>query len=703
MGAALVDTALEHARHGFRVQPAHGKRPLATAWPTVATDDPETIRNLFFAAPGADQISILTGRGLLVLDIDTRKGGDASLVTLCASHEPLPMTVTARTGSGGKHYYFQLPPGVEARNSADKLGTGLDIRGDGGQVIAPGSAHDTGGRYAWLDGLSPDEVAIAPCPAWLLALVVKAPPRPAAPAMRPAGTDRREAVYRASKYLARLDPAVEGSGGDHQTWLAALAVVRGFNLSETDAFDLLWNEYNPRCSPPWNERELRHKITSAANDSTATPGYLLDAPRPQREPLRVVRPGEQPRAQQGDAAPAAPGHVVGEQLATHWRTIDEHGPWLHEMPPRRRWLLRMPADSATGREERGLLPLGKVGMLVAGGGVGKTMALTQLALAVATGLPWLCGPAGEGGLLPPEGGGRVLLAMAEEDAQEMHRRLYSAHETMRRNAQLTDEESALAARRITVLALAGENVTLVQGGGQGYGREEIRPSSLAAEFVERLNTPDDPWSLIIMDPLSRFAGLDTETDNAAATRFVQVLETLTKAPGEPTVLVAHHTNKTARKEGTRDGTGARGSSALIDGVRWVAELVSEALSAEAPPGTPRTALLEVTKSNYSPLPDAPFRLVRGEHGELSMATKEVVAARAAAAPEPSVARRQKGTAEKRERVIQELQTWESISRNMLVANTGVSRDLVSGILESLVAEGKVRALGSKMEGYQWIR
>lgn len=69
---------------------------------------------------------------------------------------------------------------------------------------------------------------------------------------------------RASRFLAKMPEAIDGSEGHKATLRAAIALVRGFGLSQTDALDMLVREYNPRCRPPWTERELRHKVQDAA-------------------------------------------------------------------------------------------------------------------------------------------------------------------------------------------------------------------------------------------------------------------------------------------------------------------------------------------------------------------------------------------------------------------------------------------------------
>ncbi|HPC94987.1 MAG TPA: bifunctional DNA primase/polymerase [Sedimentisphaerales bacterium] len=92
-------------------------------------------------------VGVATGpeSGIVVLDVDKRHGGVESLKGL----GDLPRTATVKTG-GGWHYYFKCPEGVDIRNSAGKLGPGLDVRGAGGYVVAPPSMHASGVPYKWL-------------------------------------------------------------------------------------------------------------------------------------------------------------------------------------------------------------------------------------------------------------------------------------------------------------------------------------------------------------------------------------------------------------------------------------------------------------------------------------------------------------------------------------------------------------------------
>jgi hypothetical protein len=105
-----------------------------------------------------------------VVDIDPPHGGQASLERLMAEHRGDFPAASVRTGSGGNHIYLTHPGGKVA-NTAGRLGDGIDVRGDGGYVIAPPSRHPAGGTYGWM-GPTP---LVHAAPAWLIAALRAAP------------------------------------------------------------------------------------------------------------------------------------------------------------------------------------------------------------------------------------------------------------------------------------------------------------------------------------------------------------------------------------------------------------------------------------------------------------------------------------------------------------------------------------------------
>lgn len=170
--------AHDYARRGLRVLPIRPgeKRPPMAAWQHAATTEAATIDAWWTGLYRDHGVGIATGHGsgIFVLDVDVAGGktGDETLADLCDRYGPLPETATVITASGGQHLYFSLPKGTEVRNDAGRrLGPGLDIRGEGGQVVAPPTRIGDRG-YEWEGGEPGD---IAPAPAWLLELVTTIP------------------------------------------------------------------------------------------------------------------------------------------------------------------------------------------------------------------------------------------------------------------------------------------------------------------------------------------------------------------------------------------------------------------------------------------------------------------------------------------------------------------------------------------------
>src|SRR5690606_13129278 len=150
--AELMQAALEYARRGWRVFPCRpgDKRPMkGFRWRDEATIDEETIKRWWKRWPEAN-IGLATGGGrdgdgVVELDVDGEEG-KRCLRELEVAYCPLPRTLEARTGGGGRHIFFKAPNWY-IPNSANKIGRKLDIRGDGGYIVAPPSIHRSGKRY----------------------------------------------------------------------------------------------------------------------------------------------------------------------------------------------------------------------------------------------------------------------------------------------------------------------------------------------------------------------------------------------------------------------------------------------------------------------------------------------------------------------------------------------------------------------------
>lgn len=200
-------------------------------------------------------VGVLTGAesGIVVLDVDPRHRGDETLRELLAKHGPFPLTPEAATGGGGSHVYF-AHPGIQVSNSAGSVGGGLDVRADGGFVVAPPSLHQSGRRYAWVDGLRPDQVPLAAVPPWLLHLMCHA--KVTEPGVRLA--QRRD--------LLKLG-AAEGSRNASVASLAGHLLRR--EVDPHAVLDLLraWN--SARNSPPLPDEEVLSTVESIAGAELA--------------------------------------------------------------------------------------------------------------------------------------------------------------------------------------------------------------------------------------------------------------------------------------------------------------------------------------------------------------------------------------------------------------------------------------------------
>lgn len=194
--ATLLKAALAVARNGKPVFPCKpgGKEPLTRRGHIDATTDPRKIHMWWKRWPNAN-IAVPTGgrSGVLVLDVDY----PASLDALEAKHGQFPETRTHSTGSGGMHLIFAYPEGSDIRNSAGKLGEGLDVRGEGGYIIVPPSR--TTRPYEVLDALP-----LADTPPWLRETLTK--PK------RPAGKVRM--IHTAPSIGADGSPILQGSRDD---------------------------------------------------------------------------------------------------------------------------------------------------------------------------------------------------------------------------------------------------------------------------------------------------------------------------------------------------------------------------------------------------------------------------------------------------------------------------------------------------------
>jgi Bifunctional DNA primase/polymerase, N-terminal len=185
-GKCRADALCDYVSRGWSVFPVppgtkksykSAERSGGRAW--GMTRDPDEICRDFTRWPDAG-IGIPTGavNGLVVVETDTVVGGHAtdgepSLRELEAKYGALPETLQAISPSGSIHRYFKHPAGgIKIKCSSSEIGPGIDVKGDGGMVLAPPTVRSGVGEYRGLNN-NP----IAPMPDWLIELTGKQPPK----------------------------------------------------------------------------------------------------------------------------------------------------------------------------------------------------------------------------------------------------------------------------------------------------------------------------------------------------------------------------------------------------------------------------------------------------------------------------------------------------------------------------------------------
>ncbi|MCP4965712.1 MAG: AAA family ATPase [bacterium] len=173
-----LDHAVDYGQRGWRAIPITPGRkyPPLKEWQHLATSDLDTITKWWTGLYKDYGIGIATGSGsgFWVLDVDVGEGkqGFFSFREMVHQYGKLPPTITAHTGSGGLHLLFKWDPERPVTNGmATQLGPGLDIRGQGGQIVVAPSIHPNGEPYAWDEARSPWNQELAGAPDWLYKLI----------------------------------------------------------------------------------------------------------------------------------------------------------------------------------------------------------------------------------------------------------------------------------------------------------------------------------------------------------------------------------------------------------------------------------------------------------------------------------------------------------------------------------------------------
>ncbi|MFT3672043.1 bifunctional DNA primase/polymerase [Aestuariivirga sp.] len=519
--------ALALAAKGFRVFPipANSKKAVLVDFPNKATTDEAKIREWWTdwdEALAHHNIGISTN-DLLVIDIEGQsKSGIPPLETIKKIEAELgKLHFMTDTPSGGYHVYLRLPEGRRVANSVRRLWPGVDTRSWHGYVLADGSVIDDA-PYRWTESI-PDENRVPEAigelpiaPDWFLDRFNA----PKEKADQPADIDydTPDAVLKATDFLKRAKPSIQGDGGNDQAYRTACR-VRDFAVSEDTALELMCDHWNNRCEPPWSVDELEQAIGNAYRYAQNTP--------------RV--PGSEFEAVAIEDAPSP-----GKSLPL---VCEPHGDLDAATIPKRHWLIE------------GVAARGFVTLVSAPPGSGKTQFLAQLMLSAAYDAP-LAGFAVKEATA-------AWSFNAEDDISEMRRRIAAAaqHHNLRHDARKHDW---------AINSGVEHPLNIAKWDPQAH---RLRIDFGAIENL-KANIVKQQIGLLILDP---FADLHDapESDNDAIKRVMGVFTQLAQ-DCNCAVVIATHTRKlpNASSDGhAGNAESVRGASAMVAKARVVLTLM----------------------------------------------------------------------------------------------------------------------------------
>ena len=464
-------------RNQWKLFPAiwrDGHKPLV-AWNEESSSDPEVHAAWLEKWPDAYLCVACKQSNITILDVDNKHGkdGSASLVGLELEYGDLPTTLHVKTPSGGDHYYFE---GAVAA-SVGKLAPGVDT-----PVMAPipGSLVSGKGGYEILQ-----DVAIAPTPAWLSDLAGAPREQDANQHIPAIPQDQPHHVAEATAMLQALPVALEGEGGDLQTYKTA-CLVRDLAISEPICVDLMLRYWNPRCQPPWDSQELSTKVKNAYNYALTQSG----ANTPEAD-FDVVSP-----FYMDDDGPRHIRDYKGEPVPREWIVED----WL---------------------------PAREITSLYGPGGGGKSLIAFQLALAVANGGKWF-----DMDILAPM---PVLMVACEDSDDEIHRRLGD----IRQSPQYAFIEYEA---EMYPWSRAGKDAVLAR-----VDRNRLSPGPFYKRLEDAITRLAAGPKLLILDTIADiYAG--NENDRAMVNYFVKVVLGGLIKKHDCTILVLGHPAKASDSE-----------------------------------------------------------------------------------------------------------------------------------------------------------
>ncbi|CAH1656156.1 Prim-Pol domain-containing protein [Hyphomicrobiales bacterium] len=559
---------------GFSLIPLIDKKPAIKHWKERKASTPDEAERLWSQSVTGDalyyDIGIVTGEGLIVLDIDNKNGknGAAALERLELRNSDLPATFSVSTPNDGEHRYFYVPPGVYVPNSVEALGDGLDVRGDGGYVVAPWTR--TGDRAYEVR----QNLPIAPAPPWLINRLSKPKPAERPVAAPTIDLDLPEAIAAATKWLQRhAELAVEGAGGDATTIRVANRVL-DHGVSVDAALELMLDHWNERCSPPWDADELRRKVENAERYRQAPVGVAspeLEFDDVSDEVQQKGMPGADPSKERRD------GTVADFPSASPADLSDPRA------IPKRNWIVG------------GLLSSTFLTGVIAPGGTGKTNFALALALSIVTGRSEISG-------FPIKERTKAWYWNQEDDKDELRRRLAATAQLHR----VATDDLLLDGRPALFLDSGVDQPLMLVSRGPGG---KLVPTPAVDAVIQRIRT--NQIGVWIVDPLVEFHEADENNNPEMALVWRTIRRIAVEA--NCAVMVVAHTRKPlgASAEGhTGDVNSLRGAGAQAGVMRLAVTLstmtAKEAAALKVPAGQKgRFVKVEGAKHNLTTKDAAP--------------------------------------------------------------------------------------------------
>lgn len=554
---SMPDLALSYASRGWPVFPCRAKEEIdsntgeilaeKTPYPSnglkAATLNERIIREWWRRIPDA-MVGVPTGRAIsaFVLDLDIKPGigdGHEWLADMESRHGALPETACAKTMRGGTHIFFAYVDGIRNRGN---LGLCVDIRGEGGYIVAPGSVAADGRSYEWLN-----DAPIADAPQWLLDLVMPPPAREYRHDYTYSPHDNDPYVERAMQdELDRLAQCAAGSRG-YQLNASAFSIGQlvGAGAVERSHAESGLYDAASACGvlAKDGEREVWAKIRRGLDAGAKQPREIPQAHNDNTRLVDVKRmiANGLSKAQKPASEPATASAPERENSSESKPDDTEREPAFHATP----FEYRDPATLPRREFAYGTHYIRKyVSVTVSPGGLGKTSNSIAEALAMVSGRQLL-------GIKPPQRM-RVWLFNAEDPRDEMDRRIMAAcvHYSLKK----PDVDGLF-------LDTGREQELVVAIDDRRIGvRIQVPIVEAVVEQIKR-NSID----VMIVDPFVSTHRVN-ENDNGAIDAVAKLWANIADETN-CAIDVVHHLRKVSDREATVED--ARGAVALIGAARSV--------------------------------------------------------------------------------------------------------------------------------------